>query len=191
MLRPINTIISHIRGLCQVKMKIILVILCFLLLSGCNTIYDLTNFILPNDDEFTTIVLGLDTPQKISAYLTENFTYEMHLLYTPPPYQFWLNKKGDCNDFSTFAIFVANYHGIETYQIHIYYSNTSFSHFIAVFVEDRLSFLDNWIYNYGYDSFREIVDADMQYRPSDWVWSVYKVYDYNMGIIDRGKIGDD
>ena len=165
-------------------MKIILIILVLVLLTGCG-IYDLTNFVLPNDEEFTSIILGLDTPQKICNYMEENFEYK--LAWTAySPYQMWIlnTKAGDCNDYSTFAIFVSNYHGYEVYQILIYYDNGT-SHMLGVFVEGKFTYSDVWVYHpVQVDTFREIVEHHCYI--SDRKFKSFKVYDYNMGIINRG-----
>ena len=119
-----------------------------------------------------------------------NFTYELHAIYAPDPYTLWKTKKGDCNDFSTFGVFIAHWHGYETYQIEIYYSGTIKKHWIAVYTEDDgLSFTDNQYYfnNYGYffDTFREIVEFDCKYFP-DKELRKYSVKDYENNIVEEG-----
>ena len=49
--------------------KIILIIIVLILLTGCNEIYNLSNFILPDDAEFLALVEELDTPYKIGQYM--------------------------------------------------------------------------------------------------------------------------
>jgi len=86
--------------------KIILLILILILLTGCG-IFNLNGWICPDDGEFLAVIEELDTPQKIGDYMLENFTYEAHNFYAPDPYTLWKTKKGDCNDFSTFGVFIA------------------------------------------------------------------------------------
>ena len=155
--------------------KIILLIIALIFLSGCG-IYNLNNFILPNDIEFMQIVESLESPQKISDYMVENFTYERHGLYTPSPYILWLEKEGDCNDFATFGMFIANYHGYETYQVRLFGEN--FCHIIAVYVEDVLSYTSNRGYYYGHDSIKEIVERFPEMKS-------YKVYNYDNNLIEK------
>ena len=166
------------------KVLLIISILSIIFLAGCG-VFDLDGWVWPEDDlEFMTLIEELDTPQKISDYMMENFEYELHNLWTPTPYFLWKRGKGDCNDFATFGIFIAHYHGYETYQIIISYSDTSIKHMIAVYVEEELSFTDNGLYHYGFDSFREIVEFDCKY----YFWSKelkkYIVKDYENNIVE-------
>ena len=115
------------------KKLLILLILSIFLLSGCNVIYNLSNFVLPDNAEFLALVQELDTPQKIGDYMLKNFTYQLHTYYAPNPYQLWLTKNGDCNDFATFGMFIANYHGYETYLIKIF-DKTLIKHYISVYL---------------------------------------------------------
>jgi len=149
-------------------MKIILILILCLLLTGCSFIYNLTNFVMPDDLEFLAVVETLDTPKKISDYMIENFTYEFHLSAISP-YVLWQTEKGDCNDFSTFGAFIADYHGYETYQIKIYLKNTLMTHCIAVYNEGRYSFTDNQYYYYGYDTFEEIVKESCKHVGYEYI----------------------
>ena len=153
-----------------------------LLTTGCG-IFNLTNFVMPDDLEFIAVVESLDTPEKIGNYMTENFTYKIHGLYASDPYTLWKIKEGDCNDFSTFGTFVANYHGYETYQIEIYYG-TMYAHYLGVYVEDMYSFTDNRSYHYGFNTFKDIVNESEKYTGLQW--KSYIVYDYFRKIIKRG-----
>ena len=169
--------------------KIIILILLTVFLSGCG-FYNLSNFTLPDDLEFLEVVKELDSPQKIGDYMQANFTYELHAIYAPDPYTLWKTKKGDCNDFATFGVFVAHWHDYETYLVKILYDNTFEKHWIAVYTEDdRLSFTDNQYYfnNYGYffDTFREIVEFDCKYFP-DKELKKYVVKDYENNIVEEG-----
>ena len=165
-------------------MKKILVILILILLTGCG-IYDLTNFILPNDEEFTTIVVSLDTPQKICKFMEENFEHK--LTWTAySPYQMWLlnTKAGDCNDYATFAIFVAHYHGYEVYQIKIHANYESLVwtyHMLGVFVEDgKYNYSSNWeYYPIQVDTFEEIVNHYIK----DIKLYGFFVYDYDYNLV--------
>lgn len=177
------------------KTLLVLFVISAIFLSGCS-VFNLNNFILPNDTEFIALVEELDTPQKIGDYMLDNFTYEFHNLYAPDPYSLWELKKGDCNDFVTFGIFVANYHGYKTYQIEIF-NNTAINHWIAVYVENNgFSITDNQYYFSGYptvinnelyfpnfDSFKQILKFYSLRTNKNW--SKYKVFDYNMNLIEK------
>lgn len=176
----------------------VLIIFLVLALTGCGA-FNLNGWVWPEDDlEFMAMVEELDTPQKISEYLIENdFEYEAHLIYAPDPYTLWKTKRGDCNDFSTFGVFIAHWHGYETYQIEIYYSGTIYKHWIAVYVEDvGLSYTDLQYYIvydylkdiYGFKSFKEIVDFACIHYPG-WELEDYIVYDYENRIVERGSDG--
>jgi len=172
---------------------IIISILSIMFLAGCG-VFNLNGWVCPDDLEFIEVIEELNTPQKISDYMKENFIYEAHALWTPNPYTLWKTKKGDCNDFSTFGVFVANWHGYETYQIQIFYKGTLWRHYIAIYVEDGgLSFTDNQFYNrylpdtYRFDTFEEIVEYDGTLRVIGWpVWKKYIVRDYKNNIVEEG-----
>lgn len=127
--------------------KIIGLILIMLILSGCNVVYDLDNFVMPDDTEFMQVVQELDTPEKICCYMEDNFIYQLHLLYSPSPYRLWQTKKGDCNDFAVFGKFIAGYHGYETFLVMIYFTDNILSHAITVYQGNRgYTYSSNWEY---------------------------------------------
>lgn len=160
--------------------KLILFLILIIFLSGCS-IFNLNDFVLPNDIEFINTIKTLDTPEKICDYMRENFTYKENLYYTPNPYQMWLDKKGDCNDYATFAVFIANYYGYETYQIRIFWLGLNYSHYLAVYKENgTYTYSSNESYfSKGYDTFLDIVKDQTN------GWSKYIVYDYNMNLIEQ------
>lgn len=164
-------------------------ILFIFLLSGCG-IYNLNNFVLPDDTRFIALVQELDTPRKISAYMIENFTYELHLLNILSPYQLYINKKGDCDDFANFAIFIAHHHSYETFLIKICYKNLAINHYLAIYKENGLyNFSDNQYYfSVNYDNFSDIVELDSQwiYDCYGYIWSKYIVYDFWNDIVEQG-----
>jgi len=166
------------------KALLIIIILSIIFLAGCG-FFNLSNFVLPDDIKFLITIQTLNTPERICNYMEDNFEYKAHPIYSPDPYTLWRTKKGDCNDMSTFGVFVANYHGYETYQIHIFYKRTLVSHYIAVYVEgDEKSFSDNWIYTpMQKDSFAEIVDYDCWLQEREL--KNYIVYDYDMDIVEE------
>ncbi len=166
------------------KTLLIISILSIIFLTGCG-FFNLSNFVLPDDIRFLITIQTLNTPEKVCNYMKNNFEYKAHPIYSPDPYTLWRIKKGDCNDMSTFGVFVANYHGYETYQIHIFYKRTLVSHYIAVYVEgDEMSFSDNWVYiPMQKDSFAEIVDYDCWLQEREL--KNYIVYDYENNEVER------
>lgn len=161
--------------------KIILSIVILIFLTGCG-LYNLGNFVLPDDSEFLALIEELDTPKKIGNYMVENFIYEFHDLYALDPYTLWKVKKGDCNEFVTFGTYIANYHGYTTYQLGIFYKNLK--HRIAIYKENNYSIINNQYYHSDFNTFEEIVGFDSDSR--DKIWSKYIVYDYWNDIIETG-----
>ena len=176
-----------------------LIIILILALSGCGGVFNLNGWVWPEDLDFITMIEGLKTPQEISDYMIDNFYYESHGLWTPSPYTLWKTGKGDCNDFATFGIFAAHWHGYETYLIKMIYSGSVWDHWLGVYVEDDgLSYTDNESYRiydylndiYGFNSFKGIVDFACIHHP-EWKLKDYIVYDYENKIIETGSSGDD
>ncbi|MCK4690147.1 MAG: hypothetical protein KAT41_07625 [Candidatus Marinimicrobia bacterium] len=167
--------------------KISLLIIALIFLSGCG-IYNLANFVVPDDLEFLAVIEDLNTPEKICEYMQENFEYGLSLWIAYSPYQMWLlntqNKTGDCNDYSCFAVFVANWHGYETYQMNITYENYSIRHLLAIFVEnDKYNYSsDAYYYPIQVNTFREIIEHHC--NTFNTGWRSYKVFDYEMNIME-------
>lgn len=164
--------------------KTILLILLLMFLSGCG-LYNLSNFIMPDDIEFLALVEELNTPKKIGTYMEENFDYKVNP-YVLTPYELWKIKEGDCDSFRDFGRFIANWHRYETYWIGIFYSDVTGKHCIAVYVEDnvyRYSITNGQTYFWGFDTFRQIVKVDslLFHR----TWRKYIVYDYYNNIVEQ------
>ncbi len=171
----------------------VLVVFLISILAGCG-VFNLSGWVWPDNLDFINTIEELKTPQDISIYMIENFYHERHALWTPDPYTLWKTKKGDCNDFMTFGVFVANYHDYTTYQIKLIYSGMFWDHWLGVYVEgDKLSYTDNKSYVvydylndiYGFDSFKEIVDFARIHHP-EWKLKDYVVYDYDMNVVEEG-----
>jgi len=163
--------------------KIITIILITIFLTGCG-IFDLNGWICPDDGEFLAVIEELDTPEKISDYMLENFTYKVYDFTALSPYELFLYKKGDCDIFAKFGVFIADYHGYETFTIHIF-DDSFYSHYVAVYNEDIwYSITDGRYYYFGFDNFEEIVNYVYDIR--DKVWTKYIVYDYWDDIIETG-----
>ena len=166
---------------------LIMIILVANLLTGCG-LYDLSGFVLPDDLEFLAVIEELDTPKKIVDYMQDNFEYEPHVFYAPDPYDLWKSKKGDCNDFVAFAQFVANYHGIKTWQILIYVKNSLFHHVIAVYEENgKYNYSNNKAYYpIQVSTFKEVVEHCFSLS-DEYEFKNYEVYDYKMNIVEVGN----
>ena len=165
--------------------KIILLIIILIFLSGCGSgVFNLSNFVMPDDLEFIALIEELDTPQKTCQYMEDNFECESNHKALSP-YELFLIKKGDCNDFSLFAIFGANWHKYKTWQIFIKFPfwvyETHAGHTIGVFKEgnyynisDTTSYIEC-----NCKTFEEIMELYPGYNS-------YTVYDYDMNIVGRG-----
>lgn len=164
---------------------LIIIIILFTGLSGCG-LYNLNNFILPDDAEFLALIEELNTPRKICQYMLDNFESEIHLSYDLTPYQLFITRKGDCKDMSDFSQFIANYHGYETHQILISYSDTPINHIITVYKENnKYNFSDTQYYYFVCSlNFRLLVDVDSIVTTFNWL--SYEVYNYDMNIIETG-----
>ena len=138
--------------------------------------------------EFLAAVEELDTPQKICGYMRNNFEYELNISYTLDPQNLWMKKKGDCNDFSTFGVYIANYHGYKAYQIVMYFKETTLGHAIAVYKENgEYNYSSNWeYYPIQANNFKEVVEHYFSFD-DEYEFKNYKVYDYEMNLIEEGK----
>ena len=162
-------------------MKTLLVLFTVLtiFLSGCG-FYNLNYFTLPDDTEFLALIQELDTPEKTCKYMQDNFEYENNLIKLTP-YQLFLIKKGNCDDFSNFATFFPSYHNYETYQIFIEFPSNDY-HMTGVFKEgDYYNISENTLYIECFcENFKEIMNSYL-YRG----WLSYIVYDYNLNLIEK------
>lgn len=97
-------------------------------------------------------------------------------------------KKGDCNDFSTFGTYIANYHGYKAYQIFIYFKEVTLGHVIAVYKENgKYNYSSNWEYfPIQANNFKEVVTSYFSFD-DEYELKNYEVYDYEMNLITEGK----
>jgi hypothetical protein len=160
------------------KYIILLLVLC---LCGCT-------YVVPNDTEFLTVVDTLDTPALICDYMTDNFVYEAHLWDNLTPIELFYYKKGDCNDFSTFGQFAANFNGINAYEVIISYSNTWVKHALCVY--EDYTYSDTIIYIPTiFSSIYDIVEYESKFifQVYGYLWKSYKVYDIDNNLIEMGE----
>ena len=164
---------------------LILIFISTIFLPGCG-VFNLSDFVLPDDIDFISCIEKLNTPEEICSYIKENFTYEPHLFSAPNPYTLWKTKKGDCNDLATFAQFVANYHGYDTYQLRIFFKKTFISHIMAIFKEnDKYTYLNiKAYYPINVNTFEEVVFHFFSF-PCEYELDYYEIYDYDMNSIEK------
>ncbi|MBA7574523.1 hypothetical protein ES695_11520 [Candidatus Atribacteria bacterium 1244-E10-H5-B2] len=171
------------------KKLLIILILSTMFLSGCGSgLYNLNLFTLPDDAEFLALIQELDTPRKICRYMLDNFETEEHPYIALTPYELYLTRKGDCDDFSAFSKFIANYHGYITFQIkmlfasYVYVYPVYVYHVITVFTEyGHYTFAENQYYN-PYGGYHNSFGSIMQIYHG---WVSYTVYDYYMNIVEQ------
>ena len=166
--------------------KTILLISILVLLTGCSGLYDPSNFILPDDSEFLALIQELENSEVICQYMKDNFSYKLNIFNPLNPYQLFLTKEGDCDDFSNFAVFFANWHGYGTWQIKIYHKYAVIKHFIAVYKENgKYNFSDGQYYIFREAiNFKKIVEYDCCLQRKNW--TKYIVYDYWNDIVETG-----
>ena len=166
--------------------RIIPLVIILILLTGCSGLYNISNFVLPDDLEFLVLREELDTPKKTCQYMDDNFECENNSI-TLDPYKLFVLKKGNCDDFSLFTVWIANYNGYEAYQIFMEFPfwvyETSAGHVIGVFKEGNFyNISDTTSYiKCNCETFKEIMELYPDYNS-------YIVYDYDMNIIKKEKI---
>ena len=170
--------------LLNMKTLLVLFVISIILSSGCGA-FNPNDIILPDDLEFIQTVKILNTPEKISNYMQDNFAYKENFYSDPDPYVLWLSREGDCDDMSTFATTCATYHGIPVYQIHLYFKGICICHSLAVYLEnDKYTYSSNQNYFPVYvSSFDDIV---LDYFKSDGREIIYyNIYDYQNNLIEK------
>lgn len=180
-------------------MKRIVIILAFALMSlcfsGCLSIVcpiigaevgwsDISTVSIPDDPEFIAAIEVLFKPWLIAAYMQTQFEYRLSGC-AKSPYLLWKTKKGDCNDFSLFGTFVANYNGIEAWQVRIVFDDSYITHWLGVYWEESIglySYTSNQFFSYYVLPNFEAVVENYCYRYNR-EWASYKIYDKSMNIV--------
>ena len=180
-------------------MKIIILIFILCLLCGCR-IYDLTNFTVPNDTRFLALIESLDTPKKIVEYMG-SFEWNVSF-HTYSPYEMYLanlegwDDTGDCDDFAAFGAYAANWHGYITYRMTMWVKTQIFyglplvlPHVICIYVEDgKYTYSNNSNYIPIFtDTFQNIINDYLERSPDVRSIVSWKVYDYDMNLVEGGK----
>jgi len=112
---------------------------CLLFLIGC--VGNLSNLFLltvPDDggmDEydpnFISLIKNLNTPEKLSSWLKNNTTFKNNF-GSLTPYEFYLKREGDCNDYKIFNCYVLHYNGYNVNQLNVKFNNLT-GHGLAIF----------------------------------------------------------
>ena len=89
---------------------------------------------------FVNLATQLNTPSKIADFMWRNFSYEKDRRqfgkedYWQSPQELLQNKKGDCEDFASFAHGMLKLNGISSYVMNIY--GKRYAHTVCVFKMD-------------------------------------------------------
>ncbi len=83
------------------------------------------------DSQFISLLDKLNTPLELLFYLSTCHYKEHDVAYTP--YEFYIEKEGDCVDFSIFSCYVLHYHDYNVYSVPIFFLNKSAGHLLTVF----------------------------------------------------------
>jgi predicted transglutaminase-like cysteine proteinase len=89
---------------------------------------------------FSLIAQQLQTPEQITRYMWRNFLFENDARqfgredYWQSPEEFLMTRKGDCEDFATFAYEILKLNGYSAYLLNIY--GGKYSHTVCVFKEN-------------------------------------------------------
>jgi len=83
------------------------------------------------DVQFISLLNELNNPLELLCFLSTCHYKEHDGAYTP--YEFYINKEGDCVDFSIFSCYVLHYHDYNVYSVPIFFLNESAGHLLTVF----------------------------------------------------------
>jgi len=157
------------------KKIIAILILVMIFLTGCT---------IPEDDVIL-LIPKLNTIEKISDFMHENFYYKAQLFGTKSPQRMLHLGYGDCNDYSNFAAYMAHYNGIEVWQIQITWKHTLMMHFVSVYyVTGNYYLMDNWrLYNKTFETLHDAVlyDCVQQGQELNHYW----IYEWNLQLIEK------
>lgn len=139
-------------------------------------VYDLTGY---NSATVNSVMAPYNTPAKIVSYMASNFSYVTFHASAWSPYNFYVNKWGDCNDFSTYGIYcaykVAGYPKGALKQIYVVYTNGT-SHMLAVYASSYSS-NKNFYTGFGGMSTTAMVDHHDTQVPETVRYA--KIYSYD------------
>ena len=98
---------------------------------------------------FSAIVAQLDTPQKISNFLENEFVFTFHdgcISYWPE--EFYNHKNGDCKDYATFSSYVLAQHGYRPEIISFSWygqDGTRYGHVVVIYqnTDGTLQYMSN------------------------------------------------
>ncbi|MFA5360816.1 MAG: hypothetical protein WC320_02545 [Candidatus Paceibacterota bacterium] len=159
---------------------------CCCFLGAENGWYDISNFVMPDDSEFIAEIEELTAPWLIAAYMETNFEYQLSGC-AKSPYLLWKTKKGDCNDFALFGVYVASYHGYDAYLVRIFFEDSDTRHWLGVYWEEVFglySYTSNQFFSYYVlKDIGGVVENYCKIHQKNWM--KYEVYDYRMNLVEE------
>jgi len=105
--------------------KLILILILYIgLLTGCSAapyIYDICTY--NSNTVNNAFASWVSLPQSMYPWMAQNITFKRDDRAFSPE-EFYQNRWGDCNDYSSFIEYVSQQHGITAYDMYInYYQN--------------------------------------------------------------------
>lgn len=147
-------------------------------------VFDLTGY---NSTTVNSVMASYTTPASIVSYMASHFTKVDNHSAAWSPYNFYRYKWGDCNDFSTYAIYCAYKNGHpknRLYQVYIKYTNGK-AHMLGIytFVGGYYHYSSNQYYYTGRYSWIDCV----RHHDSKVAATVRyaDIYDYDLNKIMR------
>ena len=147
-------------------------------------VFDLTGY---NSATVNSAMASYTTPSSIVSYMASHFSAMTYHAAAYNPYQMYVYKRGDCNDFSTYAIYCAYKNGHpknRLYQIYIVHTDGT-SHMLGMytFVGGYYHYSSNQSYYTGCYSWTDCVG---QYDAGTSRTVRYAdLYDYDLNFIMR------
>ncbi len=139
-------------------------------------VFDLTGY---NSATVNSVMASYNTPTKIVGYMASNFSYVASPTVAYSPYQVYVQKWGDCNDFATYGIYcaykVAGYPKGALKQIHIMHTDGT-RHMLAVYATQYSS--NQTIYS-GFGGMATTAMVDHYDTTTDKTVRYAKLYSYD------------
>ena len=173
------------KKLLRIGLMAMVLVLMLTIVAFAWTPFNLNTWILPNDFGFWTCLRDLKTPQEICQYMTDNFNYHVNKI-NYSPYEQWLYKNGDCNDYVAFAMFAAHLKRYKTWQIYIAFTDDSAGHALCVYYEDGYTYSScQKYYPIHADSFISVIHHYLIQKGESLNYlHYYRVYDFENNVIE-------
>jgi len=147
---------------------IIVCILAVLLVAGCGELRtETTSYQYKTPKNFNEALSTLDTPQKLSSFMRQYFSYEERGgCYAYTPQQFFELRRGDCKDYSAFSSLLLSYHGYDAkmlcFDIYDRKGVRTSGHVVTVFqdTDGSLKYMNLYKIESGVSSIQDILERE-------------------------------